>query len=150
MNNSIERAAPREHSERREDVEWIRLAHSILNARQQRLVFAQTSTAAARAIWADQMPVNTSWTVYLVVNAYAVTDGSAGYYERSVRIKRTTGAPTVVATATPTADNEDVAGWDITIAAAADGVITVSVTGDASRTVDWTAWVVVQETPRRT
>lgn len=149
MENSVEKAVPREHSERREDVEWMRLAHQILNSRFQKLGFTQTSTAAARTIWSMQVPLNTAWTVDITVNGICATDGSAGYYERSVRIKRTTGAPTIVRSTTPVADDEDVAGWAIGVSAGSDGVLALTVTGDATRTVDWTSWAVVQETPRR-
>lgn len=122
----------------------------LLNARCQKVVKATTvNTATPYSLWEGQMPADSAWLLEAAIVARA-TDGSAAFYERSVRYKRTAGGtPTVVRTTTPIADDEDVAGWDVTFAASASGVITVSVTGDATRTVHWLGWIVVQEAPRR-
>lgn len=109
------------------------------------LTTTTTLTAAATTVWlSDDMPTNSAWEVSVFVRGLA-SDASMGGYQRVGRFKRSTGNSALVgAVATPIADSEDVAGWDVTLSALAKGV-RLTVTGDVTRTVNWAAFVQISE-----
>jgi len=104
-----------------------------------------TLTAAATVLWdSADMPGASVWEVEVRVLAYA-TDGSAASYARVGTFKRATGTSSQVgATRTLYTDNEDVAAWDVTLAANANGV-RLTVAGSATRTIDWSTLILVRE-----
>lgn len=154
MINTIRSPFPR-YALHREIEQPLQQIRSALNARNLGLWLGETTTVVpTRTLWDAVIPQNTSWYVDLYVSGVAppvgLDDAKVAFYERRLRVKRTAGGGAVlVRTTTPVADDEDLAAWDITIAVAADGGVSLSVTGDA-RTVRWTAYVVIQETPWRT
>lgn len=107
---------------------------------------ATALTAVPRQIWlSDDMPTQSTWEVTVSVVAHCAADNTAAGYQRVARFKRGAGvAALVAAAATPVADVEDVAAWDITLAAIGNGV-SLTVTGDATRTVSWSALVEIRE-----
>ncbi len=133
-------------SQARDSVALInRMRAMLLQVRQQEFAVATVLTAAPTSIWlSDDMPENSAWDVEVVVLGVA-TDGSTGGYRRIGRLKRAAGASALIAAvATPVADAEDVAGWNVTLAASGSGAL-LTVTGDAGRTVNWSALVRVRE-----
>ncbi len=122
-----------------------RMRAMLLQVRQMEFAVATALTAAPTTIWlSDDMPANSAWDVEVVVLAVA-TDGSTAGYRRIARFKRGAGVSALVAAAaTPVPDAEDVAGWDVTLAASGNGAL-LTVTGDATRTVSWSALVRLRE-----
>lgn len=103
-----------------------------------------TLTAAATEIWlSDDMPMNTTWFVETDIVGFA-TDGSAAGYKRIATFKRVTGGSVLVGAVSLAITQEDVAGWDVAIAASGNGV-QLTVTGDVTRTVNWKAHLLVTE-----
>ena len=93
------------------------------------------------------MPANSVWDVEALVLGSA-TDGSSGAYRRIARLRRAGGVSALMGVvATPVADLEDVAGWDVTLAASGNGA-TLTVTGDVTRTVQWSALITIRELKR--
>jgi len=122
-----------------------RLRKMALQVAQRELFVTTDLTAAPTAIWtSDDMPENSTWDVEVMVLGLA-TDGSAAGYRRIARFKRGAGTSSLIAAAaTPVADAEDVAGWDVAVTATGNGVL-IEVTGDVTRTVSWSAVVRVRE-----
>jgi hypothetical protein len=151
--NTIRSPFPRYalHREIEQPLQQIRGA---LNARNLGLWLGETTVAVpSRTLWDATIPQNTSWYVDLYVSGFAppfgVDDSMAAFYERRLRIKRTPGGGAVlVRQTTPVADDEDVAGWNLTTAVTVAGAVSLTVLGD--RPVRWTAYVIIQETPWRT
>lgn len=103
-----------------------------------------TNTATPMVLWvSDTMPTSSVWDVELNVVAEA-TDGSAAAYRRVARVKRGAGAPSLLATATPIADFEDVVAWDVAVSVSGSS-IQLAVTGDVLRVVSWKARVEIHE-----
>lgn len=101
-------------------------------------------TATPKTIWgSDDMPTQSTWEVLVSVVAHA-TDGSAAGYQRVARFRRAAGVAVLVSVATPVADFEDVGGWDITLSASGSGAL-LTVTGDATRVVSWSALIEIRE-----
>lgn len=135
-------------STEREVFELVNQQRDALNRRYQWNFGSQTApTFITQTIWqSDDMPLSAVWEVEAQVVGLA-TDGSAGGYRRVGRFKRSAGGVSTLvgAVATPFADAEDVAGWDVTMAVdLAHGVI-VNVTGDGVRTVNWAAFIQINE-----
>ncbi len=122
-----------------------RMRGMLLQVRQMEFAVATDLTAAPTTIWlSDDMPASSAWDVEVVVLAVA-TDGSTGGYRRIGRLKRGAGTSALVtAVATPVADAEDVGAWDVTLTASGNGA-KLTVTGDVTRTVSWSALVRVRE-----
>lgn len=141
---------PKIAENRSDERERVALANALRDAANLRyqatFATATTLSAAPTAIWtSDDMPRNALWDVEVQVGGIA-TDGSAAGYRRTGRFKRGTGASSLIGVvATPFADSEDVAGWDVTLSASGNGVL-LTVTGDVARTVSWEAFVTVKET----
>lgn len=102
-----------------------------------------TLTATATTIWTETMPTDSVWDVEFVVGARA-TDGSRAAYRRISRFSRATAGAALMSTDSVGTDQEDVAGWDVTVAASGQAA-RLQVTGDAARTVNWKALVRVLE-----
>lgn len=112
--------------------------------------FVRHSVAATTALTADQTtaatfstaPWGSAGSVSFSVFAHVLarqTDsaGETGDYFRTATFKRVSGTLSQVgSTRTVGTDNEDVAGWDVTLDASGDD-IRVRVTGDATDTVKW-------------
>lgn len=122
-------------------------ARAALNARGTERLATTTSDATVTTIWSQQMRPDRIWHVEYLVLAYDAASGNCARYHETKAIKRASAAPSVVATTTIEPAYEDVAGWDVTYAAASDGTNTLSVTGAAATTVFWVAFVQVFESP---
>lgn len=119
------------------------------NTRQQSRLTTQTSLSAIpKVIWiSEDMPVLSAWEVSLSVLAISTETPAASRaaYKRVCRFSRNLAGSVILgAIATPVADFEDVAAWDVTPSATGNGV-QLTVTGDATRTVNWAAVVIVTE-----
>lgn len=110
-----------------------------------RSTFDVTTTGATpKTIWtSDDMPKNSAWDLSLVVLA-AATDGNVGAYRFVIRLKRALAGAVLLTAVSPVADYEDVPAWAVAVAALGNGV-TVTVAGDAGRTVNWSAFVEIAE-----
>lgn len=102
-----------------------------------------TATATPTTIWTDTLPTNSVWDVEFIVVGRA-TDGSRAAYRRISRFSCAAGVAALMATDIIGTDQEDVAAWDVTIAASGQAA-QLQVTGDAARTVNWKALVRVLE-----
>jgi len=133
-------------SQERDAYQLINRMRALLKqVRQIDLAVATNLTAAPTVIWlSDDMPATSAWDVDAIVLAKA-TDGSTAGYRRVGRFKRGAGVSALIAAAaTPVPDAEDVAGWDVTLAASGNGAL-LTVTGDVTRTVRWSALIRVRE-----
>lgn len=107
-----------------------------------------TTDATPTTIWSQDMHTDRGWHVEYIIQGYCNATGDYARYHEAKSIKRAAGAPTVVDTTAIEAAYEDVAGWDFTFTAGAGGTISLSVTGENGKDIDWTLYVLVLETPR--
>ncbi len=125
-----------------------RMRAMLLQVRQMEFAVATVATAVPATIWlSDDMPENSVWDVEVIVLAMSTSGGGdAAGYRRIGRFSRVASAApsTIAAVATPVADAEDTGTWDVTLAASGNG-ISLTVTGDATQTISWSALVRVRE-----
>jgi len=96
------------------------------------------------------VPDDTTWafTGVVVARRTDANNESAGYKIEGV-IDRNSGAGTVALVGTPTVTvlGEDTAAWDVTVSADTSyGSLKVAVTGEASKTINWVAFIDVAST----
>lgn len=125
----------------------MRKMRDVLNASYRVVAAVRTTDATATVIWSATLPLSCAWSIDADVVGYA-TDGSAAAYRRLSRYKRVAGAaPVLLGTDTIGTDREDVGAWTVTVDDDTVSVVRLKVTGDATRTVDWVARVILQESP---
>lgn len=147
MKNTIAHPAWRQTHGDKELERFCAQVHTFGNVEEVVKAKVQTTDATATTIWEEVMPPDSTWRLNLEVQALS-TGGASAFYWRINRYERgASGAATLIRTSTPIADDEDVAAWAITVAAAADGTISVSVTGAAATTINWVALVKVLQAP---
>ena len=101
------------------------------------LVTLRTTDATPVTAWTQVMPENSAWT--LVYHIVAIdSGGDRAFYDHQVRYRRVgTGTPTLVTDTSIAADSESDATWAHALTAAADGTLTMTLTGDATNVTSW-------------
>lgn len=147
MRSSVQAAKLAENrSDKREEVE---LANGLLRYAVQhyrdRFVTETALTAVPATIWlSDDMPPQSTWEVVVSAVAHCDADGSSAGFQRVCRFKRLAGAAVLLSTALPIGDTSDVGTWAVLLTNLANGV-SLTVTGDATRVVEWSALVEIRE-----
>lgn len=125
----------------------VRQLRNVLNFTLRQKIPATTTSATPVALWSQQMPPDSAWTIEYVIQA--VDASGANFYHHLTRYKRIgTGTPSLVRDTAVETDDEDDASWGAALSAASDGTITMTITGDASSTVKWDMTVEVTRMKR--
>lgn len=144
MNNTVREVAPTVGDPEKQQEHFNAAVRKALNQSYfERFTITTTLTASATNIWSATLPLNSTWDVEMIIVGHA-TDGSAAGYRRVTRFHRATGNATLMGTDALGTDREDVVGWGVTVSASATDAV-LQVTGDAARTVSWTALVRIVE-----